>query len=243
MSEFVNNTALNYLQTLESNSVDLILTDPPYAISRDTNFQSGEPTGKDTDRFRVSYNFGDWDVVDIPYFKEVFKEAYRVLRKGGTCIVWYDIWKIQELREILEPLGFRMFRTIEWIKTNPVPINSGVNYLSNAKEMAIVCVKGSKPTFNASYHKGVFEYPIYQGADRFHPTQKHLTLFCDLINIHTNEGDVVLDFFSGSATTQIAALLTGREYLGCEADVNIFKQAEERLNEYTEQQNHPESTD
>lgn len=59
MSEFVNNTALNYLQTLESNSVDLILTDPPYAISRDTNFQSGEPTGKDTDRFRVSYNFGD----------------------------------------------------------------------------------------------------------------------------------------------------------------------------------------
>lgn len=119
MSEFVNNTALNYLQTLESNSVDLILTDPPYAISRDTNFQSGEPTGKDTDRFRVSYNFGDWDVVDIPYFKEVFKEAYRVLRKGGTCIVWYDIWKIQELREILEPLGFRMFRTIEWIKTNP----------------------------------------------------------------------------------------------------------------------------
>lgn len=243
MSEFVNNTALEYLKTLDNGCVDLILTDPPYAISRDTNFQGGEPTGKDTDRFRVSYDFGDWDVVDIPYFQEVFKEAYRVLRKGGTCIVWYDIWKIQELREVLEPLGFRMFRTIEWVKTNPVPINSKVNYLSNAKEMAIVCVKGSKPTFNATYHKGIFEYPIYQGEDRFHSTQKHLTLFEELVSIHSNEGDVVLDFFSGSATTQVAALQCNRQYLGCEADVNIFNKAEDRLNGYIKRKNHNESSD
>ena len=243
MSELVNNTALEYLKSLDKNCTDLILTDPPYAISRSTNFQAGEATGKDTDRFRVSYDFGDWDVVDLDYFDKVFTEAYRVLRKGGTCVIWYDIWKVQELKELLEKIGFRMFRMIEWVKTNPVPINSSVNYLSNAKEVAIVCVKGSKPTFNASYHKGIFEYPIYQGADRFHPTQKSLTLFTELINIHSNEGDVVLDFFSGSATTQVAALLSNRSYLGCEADVEIFTKAKERLNEYTERTSNTASPD
>lgn len=236
MSEFVNNTALPYLQTLQNDSVNLILTDPPYAISRNTNFQAGEATGKDTDRFRVSYDFGNWDVVDLDYFFEVFSEAYRVLQKGGTCIVWYDIWKMQELKELLEKIGFRMFRFIEWVKTNPVPINSNVNYLTNAREVAVVCVKGSKPTFNSKYNKGLFEYPIYQGADRFHPTQKHLTLFEELINIHSNKGDVVLDFFSGSATTQVAALRTGRSYLGCEADEEIFKKAEERLDGYAKRE-------
>lgn len=234
-SEFKNEQAYEYLKGLEKNSVDLILTDPPYAISKETNFLNTAIKGDNTDRFRVSYDFGEWDNVDLEYFAEVFKEARRVLKPGGTCIVFYDIWKMQELKELLEDQKFKMFRYIEWLKTNPVPINSSVNYLSNARETAIVCVKGSKPTFNAKYHKGVFEYPIYHAADRFHTTQKSLPLFEELVRIHSNEGDVVLDFFSGSATTQVAALKQGRKYLGCEADEETFIKSEERIKQYERQ--------
>ena len=232
--ELKNEDALSYVKSLPSKSVDLVLTDPPYAISRDTNFQSGEVKGTDVDRFRVSYDFGDWDVVDENYFKVLFSETHRVMKKGGTLVCFYDIWKLESLKGILESCGFRMFRFIEWVKTNPVPINSKVSYLSNAREVAIVCVKGSKPTFNNSYHNGIYSYPIYQGEDRFHTTQKSLKLFEDIILNHSNEGDTILDMFSGSGTTLIAANNLKRSCFACEKDVNYYTQTLERLNKYLE---------
>lgn len=231
MSLFENKDALDYVKSLKNDSVDFVLTDPPYAISRKTGFASGELTGKNTDRFRVSYEFGEWDVVDTEYFLQVFKETYRSMKKGATLVCFYDIWKITELKEILESSGFRMFRMIEWVKTNPVPINSKKLYLSSSKEYAIVCVKGSKPTFNAEYHKGVFEYPIYHAKDRWHTTQKSLTLFQELIRIHTHTGETVLDMFSGSATTQVAAILEDRRYLGCEKNPEFFEKCKMRIAE------------
>lgn len=242
MNEFKCQDALSYVKGLQDESVHLVLTDPPFAISRKTGFASGENTGKDTDRFRVSYEFGDWDVVDLDYFHALFTEAYRKLVKGGTMVVFYDLWKIQELKELLESIGFRMFRMIEWLKTNPVPINSSKNYLTNSRELAIVCVKGSKPVFNSQYNRGVFEYPIYQGKDRFHPTQKSLQLFQELVNIHSNEGDVVLDFFGGSGTTQVAAYLEGRQYLGCEKDESTYLKTKERLKTYEQHRENCTST-
>ena len=65
--DFKNEDALTYVKSLQSTSIDLVLTDPPYAISRDTNFQSGAEKGTDVDRFRMSYDFGEWDVVDEAY--------------------------------------------------------------------------------------------------------------------------------------------------------------------------------
>lgn len=226
---FEQKDALDFVKDLQDNSIDLCLTDPPYAVSRSTNFSSGDETGKDTDRFRISYEFGEWDTVDLEYFSKLFSTVYRKLRKGGSCIVFYDIWKIQELKTILEVSGFKQFRFIEWIKTNPVPINSKRNYLSNSREVAISCVKGGKPTFNSEYDKGVYEFPIYQGKDRFHTTQKPIKLMEELILKHSNEGDSVLDMFCGSATTLIACNNTKRRGFGCEKDASYFKMAERRL--------------
>lgn len=228
---FKQEDALSFVSKLERSSIDLCLTDPPYAISKKTGFASGTETGKDTDRFRVSYEFGEWDTVDLDYFKELFKEVFSKLKKGGTLIVWYDLWKIQELKELLEGIGFKQFRFIEWIKTNPVPLNSKRNYLTNSREVAITCVKSGKPTFNSSYDNGVYKYPIYQGKDRFHTTQKSLPLFEDLILKHSNKGDIVLDMFSGSGTTLIAANKTGRKGVGCEISEEYYNKTKERIDE------------
>lgn len=56
---YKNESCFTFLPTIKSKTIDLIIIDPPYEISRTTNFQNGEETGKDTDRFRISMDFGD----------------------------------------------------------------------------------------------------------------------------------------------------------------------------------------
>ena len=228
MIDLRNMSCFDFLATIKTNSVDLILIDPPYEVSRDTNFQSGEATGRDTDRFRVSMDFGDWDTgftgLDI-----VCKEGYRILRKGGTMICFYDLWKLTTLKQYFDDAGFKQIRFIEWVKTNPVPINSKTNYLTNAREVAVTGVKGGKPTFHSEYDNGICRFPICHDKGRFHPTQKPQALIEALIIKHTNLGDTVLDCFSGSGTTAAAAYVQGRNFLGCELSVDYYEKSLERL--------------
>lgn len=227
MIELKHEEGLDFLSTIDSNSVDLILTDPPYEISRATGFikSSGENT---IERFKMSYEFGEWDERSTNLMPFV-SEFYRVLRKGGTMIMFYDLWKLSNLAKIMEDSKFKQLRFLEWVKTNPVPINSKLNYLTNSREIALSGVKVSKPTFNSKYDNGIYRHPIYHGKDRFHPTQKSLPLFEELIQKHTNENDLVLDCFAGSATTAIAAKNTNRNFIGCEMDETYYIKSMERI--------------
>ena len=225
---FNNQSCFELLASLENKTIDLVLIDPPYEISRPTNFQSGEKTGKDTDRFRVSMDFGEWDK-NFTGLEIAIRECFRVLKDGGTMICFYDLWKIETLKSYLEAAGFVQIRFIEWIKTNPVPINSKINYLTNSREVAVLGVKKSKPTFHSEYDNGIYQYPICQDKGRFHPTQKPLALIADLINKHSNEGEIVLDCFAGSCTTGVAAVLNNRQFIGCELDAEYYEKAVQRL--------------
>ena len=218
-----------FLQSLKSNSVDLLLTDPPYTVSRKTgfaNYKNGVP------RFAVSMDFGEWDHERID-LDALARETYRVLRRGGAAIVWYDVWKISHLYDALADAGFKMLRLIVWNKTNPVPLNSQSSYLSNSREMAVVGVKGGKPTFNSEYDRGDYAYPIPRhGGKRIHPTQKPLDLFRELIRKHSNPGDLVIDPFLGSGTTAVAAIQEGRTFAGCDIDEKYVKASKARMREY-----------
>lgn len=228
MFNYQNKDCFEFLKTIPNKSVDLILIDPPYEISRPTNFQNGAETGRNTDRFRISMDFGEWDK-NFTGLNEVIKEGYRILRDGGTFICFYDLWKITPLKEMFEKNKYKQIRFIEWLKTNPVPINSKINYLTNAREIAVSAIKISKPTFNSSYDNGLYQYSICQDKGRFHPTQKPLAFMEELIKKHSNEGDTVLDCFAGSCTTGLAALNTNRNFIGCEIDTNYYKQSIDRL--------------
>ncbi len=224
--------ALELLKQIDDNSIDLIFTDPPYIISRNTGFKACGPKG--VERFRISMDFGHWDNLSMKehtkLMKAAIKEYYRVLKKSGTCIIWYDLYKIGVLKDWIEAAGFKQVRFIEWIKTNPVPINSKTNYLTNSREVALSAVKNGKPVFNSEYDNGVYSAPIHRdGGKRLHPTQKPLGISKDLIKKHSKEGDIVLDTFFGSATTFIAAIQTGRNYIGCEIDKNYFEIGSKRI--------------
>ena len=217
----------DFLGGLPGGSVDLILTDPPYAISRDTGFQS--VGRRSVRRFAVSMDFGEWDHCEIDLCA-LAAQSHRVLRKGGTVIVFYDVWKIERLRAALEAAGFVMLRLIVWQKTNPVPLNSKRTYLSNSREVAVAAVKGGRPTFNAAYHNGVYRHPIprHKGR-RIHPTQKPDKLFAELLEGHSQPGDLVVDPFLGGGTTAAAAQQLGRRFAGCDINQGYIAGVLERL--------------
>ena len=229
MIEIKNQSCIDYLKTIDSNSIDLILIDPPYLISRKTNFQNvKDKTTNMSKKYNISMEFGEWDNT-FSLIQETLKECYRVLKKSGTIICFYDLYKIETLKNILEENKFKQIRFIEWIKTNPVPINSKINYLTNSREIALTAVKGSKPIFHSSYDNGIYQFPICQDKNRFHPTQKPLGLIEELIKKHSNENDIVLDCFFGSGTTAVACIHTNRQFKGCEIDSIYFEKAKKRI--------------
>ncbi|OQX74963.1 MAG: DNA modification methylase [Campylobacteraceae bacterium 4484_4] len=219
------NDCFAFLEGVKEESIDLILIDPPYEISRKTGFQS---VVNGVERFGVSMDFGNWDHEKLD-LETIIPSFYRVLKKGGTAIIFYDLWKITPLSEALKQSGFKQLRFLEWLKTNPVPLNSKVNYLTNAREIAISAVKGGRPKFHSSYDNGIYEFPIYQGKERSHPTQKPVKLFEALIEKHSDPGDTVLDCFLGSGTTAVACKRTGRNFTGCELDETYCKNAIKRV--------------
>ena len=283
-----NTDGLLYLQSVKPSVIDLILTDPPYIISKKTgmdtlyntvkqnkedgidfvrteeewNTYKGKSNIEDNEANKMKYmkygtpygkkyclktDYGAWDSdFTMELLEKFVKEFYEKLRNGGTLIVFFDIWKISHLKEMLERCGFKQLRFIEWVKSNPQPLNSTINYLTNCREIALVAVKGSKPTFNSSYDNGVYKYPIQQGKNRFHPTQKSLALFENLIKKHTNKGDVVLDTFLGSGTTALACKNTNRIFIGCELDKEYYLKAMNILGmkiEYNESETESEDDD
>ena len=230
-----NSDCLKELKKIPNKSIDLILTDPPYIISRETNFNKG---GGDEAKYgSISMDFGEWDKEPLE-LETLMKEWYRVLRDGGTMIVFYDIFKMQEIYDLANKYKFKQPRIGIWDKTNTVPINAKINYLSNCREYFISFCKGKKATFNSYYDKAFYQYPIVGGKERtIHPTQKPILLMEDLIKVNSNEGDVVLDCFMGSGTTGVAAVKNNRNFIGIEIDSVYFDIAKERINKENEEHN------
>ena len=259
-----NVEGLEYLSHIQDKSIDLILTDPPYIISKETGMNKHYNEVKTNEENSISYvkteeeweaykakhniltnekrdnflkygtiygkkycvktDYGEWDREFTLDMLEIFiQEYYKKLRNGGTLIMFFDIWKISNLKDIMERNKFKQIRFIEWIKTNPQPLNSRVNYLTNCREIALIGIKGSKPTFNSKYDNGIYSFPLQGGKNRFHPTQKSLPLFEELIRKHSNEGDIVLDTFLGAGTTAIACKNTERHFKGCEVETNYYE--------------------
>lgn len=283
-----NDYAMHFLSKVPNNSVDLILTDPPYQISKDsgmdrlyndvkahqgTNVKTEEDweiykktlkkpqdeidNGKGKGWSKENYikyghiqgikyatrtHFGEWDY-GFDWESELeplINEYYKKLKKGGTLIMFFDIWKISYLHRFMENAKFKQIRFIEWVKTNAQPINSKINYLSNCREVALVAVKHGKPTFHSqydnglyemdeSYDNGVYKFPMASGKRKIHPTQKNLKLFETIIKKHSNENDIVLDTFLGGGTTAIACKNTNRQFKGCEINKEYYDQFMEFL--------------
>lgn len=205
--------------------IDLLLTDPPYCVSRD--YQLGF-----SNMGRSGMNYGEWDYNFDQ--KEWINLSSPLVKQGGSIIIFNDWKNLSYIVEALEENGFIIKDLIRWEKNNPMPRNVNSRYVMDF-EVAVWAVKGKKKwIFNkpedASYLKPVIRTGVVPGGKkRIHPTQKHLSVIESLIKVHSNEGDLVFDPFSGSGTTALACKNTNRRFVGSEIDKNYFEKAAERL--------------
>ena len=205
--------------------VDAIITDPPYCVSR--KHQLGY-----SNMGRSGMNYGEWDYNFDQ--KKWIREAADLVKVGGTVIIFNDWKNLGMIAEQLEKYGFIIKDIIRWIKKNPMPRNVERRYVNDC-EFAIWAVKEGKPwTFNKPKKAGYLKPEIITGVvpggkKRLHPTQKHLEVMEKLIEIHTNENDLVFDPFLGSGTTALACKNLNRNMIGSEIDEKYYKVSMERI--------------
>ena len=237
--ELYHGDCLEYMKSIPDNSIDLILTDPPYNISQ---------CGKALDRSKhvspimrrdkaISLDFGAWDRMDrddfLLFTRSWFEKACKKLKNGGTIISFFSEEDISLFHWMSEQNNLRTRTIFVWHKTNPSPSVRKVNYLSST-EFAYMGSKGDKSwTFNFGYQNDMhnfFETPnssVYGETE--HPTEKPLSLMEHFVKIHTNKDDIILDPFMGSGTTGVAAVKNGRNFIGIEKDDEYFKIASKRI--------------
>lgn len=215
-------------EQLPDKSIDLLLTDPPYGISKEYTCekQVSRRLRKDgTDFIMPKGNFGEWDGPVSPRaWTQVVLPKVR-----GWFVTFCAQAQIGEYCQILEEHKFVAVGTIVWQKTNPVPFNHKYKPV-NAWEALVV---GKRPgtKFNGKMVHNVFLYKSPSPQQRIHPTQKPLPLMERLVELFSSEGDFVLDPFAGSATTVVAASSMGRKVLAYEMDREIFDAAFLRLSQ------------
>lgn len=216
-------------------TVDLIVADPPYVISRDSNFH----TMKDRKNARTGTNFGKWD--EEFDNRKWINESFKVLKNGGSLIVFNDFKKISDVIKIATDTGYEFKDVIIWEKSNPMPRNKERRYIPSLEMMAWFVKGKDKWAFNRQdnpYQSPIFRCPSESGGGfkRYHPTQKPVKLIEKIIAIHSNPNELILDPFMGSGTTAIAALNTKRKFIGFEIDEKYFNLSIERINLYQEQE-------
>lgn len=204
---------------------DAIITDPPYNISKKNNFHTLKRQGVD---------FGEWDKgFDTCKWIEYFSP---LVSKNGSMIIFCSYSYISFIIKKLEICGFITKDILRWEKLNPMPRNINRRYVQDC-EFAIWAVrKNAKWTFNkpldSKYLRSCFKTSLVSGKEKtFHPTQKSLDLMKQIIQIHTNENDIICDPFMGSGTTGVASLKLNRNFVGIELNKEYFEIAENRIKE------------
>lgn len=223
LNKVQNMDCIEGIQSLEKESIDLLLTDPPYNVSRKSNFHTMGRQGVD---------FGEWDKEFDQ--QEWLRLACEKVKKGGSAIIFNDYKNIGEMKEVLEKNGFIIKEMLMWKKPNPMPRNRDRLYVTSI-EVALWAVKGKGWTFNRqrdTYENAIFEAPTVNHKKRIHPTQKPIEILNEIIKIHSNEGDLILDPFMGSASTAIACLDNNRNFIGFELNKEYYDLSLKRINTY-----------
>lgn len=225
----VNGDCLDCLSQIPDNSIDLILTDPPYNIAQYSTGNINLPG-----RSALNNDLAEWDLnpIDPALLINDFK---RIIKPHGNIFVFTSYNLIGKWHEAFD-CEFDTFQFFVWHKTNPAPKIYKNGFLNSCEMIACMWNKGHKWNFsNQREMHNFFESPICMYPERLsepkHPAQKPVKLLEHLIKIASNENDVILDPFMGVGSTGVAALKNNRKFIGIEIDKAYFNAAEARIRE------------
>jgi DNA modification methylase len=232
LNQIFNEDCLEGLKRIPDNSIDAVITDPPYGIAK-RKPMIGKSHGK------IKTINSDWDIFnsaqDYQKFTEQWiKECYRILKPTGIITVWGSRKSIFIVQPILESLFPKFLDLITWIKRDSPP-NITRRGLSPSTEFCLVyCKSTSGWTFNHNdikkYNNGkqmrnFLDIPRTMPASERtgHPAQKKIETQIFLIEAFTNKKDIILDPFCGSGTTAVAYKLLDRNFICFEKNKEYYE--------------------
>lgn len=246
-------SCLDALSQIPANSIDMIFADPPYNLS---NGGFSVHAGR-----MVSVNKGDWDKSrgfegDYEFHYKWLEAAYRVLKPNGTLWVSGTYHSIYQCGHAIQALGYHILNDIAWFKPNAAP-NLSCRFFTASHETLIWVRKDKKGkhTFNYRAMKnGQWDGDFLKKPEtqmrsvwaigtpkpdekKFgkHPTQKPLELLKRVVLASTNKGDIIVDPFTGSSTTGLAAYMNGRQFIGIDTDQKFLDLSIKRFEDVNKQ--------
>ena len=202
--EISNMDAVDWLKSQLSDSIDLVVTDPPYE-----SLEKHRKIGTTTRLKKSKSSSNEWfDIFPNARFEELLKEIYRVLKKNSHFYLFCDQETAFHIKPIAENVGFKFWKPIIWDK-----VNIGMGYHYRARYEFILFFEKGKRKINDLSIPDILEVKrIHRG----YPTEKPVALSEILINQSSTGGEVVCDPFMGTASVGRAAIRNGRNFIGCD---------------------------
>jgi len=210
--------ALEFLAGLEDESIDLLLTDPPYG----SDIQTGGN--------RMNIHFDDSHDNSLELLTSVLKEAKRVLKPNAHVYIFCSadvslLWKMCEICRVV--LGRDPTTPLVWVKNGSFGlVDFSQSYAPDYKFIIFCPAPGRSLT---EKRNNTLLYPAVLPTKRITPVEKPVPLIAELIRMSTVPGEVVIDPFVGSGAVLEAAIGMGRVALGSEKDYEMYKAASLRL--------------
>ena len=225
MGKIIKGDAIEFMKTLEDESVDLIVTDPPYKVTSRGN--AGSSGGMMQTKLSMQGKiFKHNDIKPIEYIPEF----YRLLKDGSHCYIMTNHINLQEMLNTATECGFHFIKSLIWNKGNKI---MGQFYMSQF-EYILFFRKGKGKKINKCGTADILNVPNKKtkGKDgkNIHDTEKPVELMKILIENSSQEGELVLDPFIGVGAVGIACKELNRDYIGIELDENYYNIACNRIN-------------
>ncbi len=230
----------NIIKRIPDNSIDFILTDPPYNLGQHSTGNIPLPG-----RSAMNNDVADWDMVDFNP-EEWADEFIRILKPTGNLFIFTSYNQLGRWYNCLDH-KFDTSNFMVWHKTNPAPKIFKAGFL-NSCEMIFTCWN-KKHTWNFISQKEMhnfIESPICMRPERLsapkHPAQKPVSILKKMIEIATNKNDIIFDPFMGVGSTGVAAIELERRFIGVELDKDYFEAANNRINMTLNKSNKPKDS-
>ena len=217
LNTIYNEDCLEGMKRIPDESVDLVVTDPPYLI----NYKTSHRKNKNHRFNKPILNDNNPDVIS-----EYIKECYRIMKENTALYMFCSFDKVDFFKQELEKY-FNIKNMIVWVKNNHTAGDLKAQF--GKKYELLFLVNKGRALFNGKRPTDVWNFNRIVGKKQIHQNQKPIELIERCILKHSKDGDVVFDGFMGSGTTAIACLNTNRKYIGFELDETYHKLSLERI--------------
>jgi len=233
-SKIANGDCESLMSSIENESVDLILTDPPFNLG---SFM--HKRGTNLVKMRENqFAYAGWDNLEydewLMKMSAFFKQSNRILRKRGSLLLFMSLMKIESIINLAEENNF-YYKTVGiWHKTNPMPRNMNLHFVNSTEAWVYFVNEGTTGTFNNDskvLHDFIESSLTTKNEKKFgkHPTQKPLSVLNHFTKVLSNEGDVVCDPFMGSGSTGVSCEINNRKFLGIELEKEYYDISKNRI--------------